>query len=84
MCPNYRAQHDTFCISGAEEGLGERRLESCLIRNSVNPALKALADPTRRHILRRMGDRKMSAGYLAQLFDMVKRPDLGARFVALD
>ena len=41
------------------------------IQNEVS---KALADPTRRQILRLLSDKDMSAGEIAQYFDMTKPP----------
>ena len=37
-----------------------------------NEVYKALADPTRRQILRLLSDKDMSAGEIAQYFDMTK------------
>ncbi|HIU01954.1 MAG TPA: winged helix-turn-helix transcriptional regulator [Candidatus Onthocola gallistercoris] len=37
-----------------------------------NEVFKALADPTRRQILRLLSDKDMSAGEIAQYFDMTK------------
>lgn len=37
-----------------------------------NEVFKALADPTRRQILRLLSDKDMSAGEIAQYFDMAK------------
>ena len=37
-----------------------------------NEVFKALADPTRRQILRVLSDKDMSAGEIAQYFDMTK------------
>ncbi len=49
----------------------------------MNDALfKALADPTRREILRRLRRREMSAGELAEGFDMSK-PSMSHHFTVL-
>lgn len=47
-----------------------------------NEAFKALADPTRREILRLLGQGEMSAGQLAERFDMTK-PSMSHHFSVL-
>ena len=47
-----------------------------------NDAFKALADPTRREILRLLRKREMTAGELAQRFDMTK-PTMSHHFAVL-
>ena len=39
---------------------------------SLNHTLKALADPTRREILKMLGDKNLSAGDIAKAFNMTK------------
>ena len=48
----------------------------------MNAIFKALADPTRRQILRLLGDREMTAGDLAGHFDMTK-PSMSHHFSVL-
>ncbi len=48
----------------------------------TNNVFKALADPTRREILRLLGKWEMSAGDLAQKFDMTK-PSMSHHFSIL-
>ena len=48
----------------------------------VNDAFKALADPTRRRILQLLQDGEMTAGELAQRFDMAK-PSVSHHFNVL-
>ena len=48
----------------------------------MNDAFKALADPTRREILRLLRQREMSAGDLAERFDMTK-PSMSHHFTVL-
>lgn len=48
----------------------------------TNNVFKALADPTRREILRLLGKGEMSAGELAQKFDMTK-PSMSHHFSVL-
>jgi DNA-binding transcriptional ArsR family regulator len=48
----------------------------------MNEAFKALADPTRREILRLLRQREMSAGELAERFDMTK-PSMSHHFAVL-
>jgi ArsR family transcriptional regulator, arsenate/arsenite/antimonite-responsive transcriptional repressor len=48
----------------------------------TNHVFKALADPTRREILRLLGKGEMSAGELAQKFDMTK-PSMSHHFAVL-
>lgn len=47
-----------------------------------NQAYKALADPTRREILRLLGRGEMTAGELAERFDMTK-PSMSHHFAVL-
>jgi DNA-binding transcriptional ArsR family regulator len=47
-----------------------------------NQAFKALADPTRREILRLLGKGEMTAGQLAERFDMTK-PSMSHHFAVL-
>lgn len=49
---------------------------------SSNQAFKALADPTRREILRLLRHGEMTAGDLAQRFDMTK-PSMSHHFAVL-
>ena len=49
---------------------------------ATNQAFKALADPTRRQILRLLGRREMTAGELAERFDMTK-PTMSHHFAVL-
>jgi ArsR family transcriptional regulator len=39
---------------------------------SLNHTLKALSDPTRREILKMLGDKNLSAGDIAKAFNMTK------------
>ena len=39
---------------------------------SLNHTLKALSDPTRREILKMLGDKNLSAGDIAKAFDITK------------
>ena len=48
----------------------------------TNQVFKALADPTRREILRLLGKGEMSAGELAERFDMTK-PSMSHHFAVL-
>lgn len=48
----------------------------------TNQVFKALADPTRREILRLLGQGEMSAGELAEKFDMTK-PSMSHHFAVL-
>ena len=48
----------------------------------TNEVFKALADPTRREILRLLGRGEMSAGELADRFDMTK-PSMSHHFTVL-
>jgi DNA-binding transcriptional ArsR family regulator len=48
----------------------------------MNNAFKALADPTRREILRLLRQGEMSAGQLAERFDMT-RPSMSHHFAVL-
>jgi ArsR family transcriptional regulator len=48
----------------------------------MNAIFKAIADPTRRQILRLLGDREMTAGELAENFDMTK-PSMSHHFAVL-
>src|SRR5438067_7784899 len=48
----------------------------------MNEAFKALADPTRRHILKLLRRGEMTAGQLAEHFDMAK-PSLSHHFSVL-
>ena len=48
----------------------------------MNDAFKALADPTRREILRLLGKGEMTAGRLAERFDMTK-PSMSHHFAVL-
>lgn len=43
-----------------------------IIETELQSTFRALADPTRRHILMRLGDRDMSIGELAQGFEMTR------------
>jgi ArsR family transcriptional regulator len=47
-----------------------------------NAVFKALADPTRRQVLRLLGRGEMTAGELAQRFDMTK-PSMSHHFAVL-
>ena len=49
---------------------------------ATNQAFKALADPTRRQILKLLGRREMTAGELAERFDMTK-PSMSHHFAVL-
>ena len=48
----------------------------------ANDAFKALADPTRREILRLLRKREMTAGEIAERFDMTK-PTMSHHFAVL-
>jgi DNA-binding transcriptional ArsR family regulator len=48
----------------------------------MNAIFKALADPTRRQVLRLLGDREMTAGELAEHFEMTK-PSMSHHFAVL-
>ena len=48
----------------------------------MNAVFKALADPTRRQILRLLGEREMTAGELAAHFEMTK-PSMSHHFSVL-
>jgi DNA-binding transcriptional ArsR family regulator len=48
----------------------------------MNAIFRALADPTRRQILRLLGDREMTAGDLAEHFEMTK-PSMSHHFSVL-
>jgi len=48
----------------------------------MDPIFKALADPTRRQILHRLREREMTAGELAEGFDLAK-PTLSGHFKVL-
>ncbi len=48
----------------------------------TNQVFKALADPTRREILRLLGHREMTAGELAERFDVTK-PSMSHHFTVL-
>jgi DNA-binding transcriptional ArsR family regulator len=48
----------------------------------MNAIFKALADPTRRQILRLLGNREMTAGDLAEHFEMT-RPSMSHHFSVL-
>jgi ArsR family transcriptional regulator len=48
----------------------------------MNAIFKALADPTRRQILRLLADREMTAGDLAEHFEMTK-PSMSHHFSVL-
>ena len=50
--------------------------------STSNETFKAIADPTRREILRRLRKREMSAGELADCFDMTK-PTMSHHFSVL-
>lgn len=43
-----------------------------IIETELQSTFRALADPTRRHILKRLGDREMNIGELAQGFEMTR------------
>ena len=49
---------------------------------ATNQIFKALADPTRREILRLLGHKEMTAGELAERFDMTK-PSMSHHFMVL-
>ena len=49
---------------------------------ATNTVFKALADPTRRQILRLLGRGEMTAGELAERFDMTK-PSMSHHFAVL-
>ena len=48
----------------------------------MNNVFKALSDPTRRHVLQLLRERPMTAGELADHFD-VSRPTMSAHFAVL-
>ena len=48
----------------------------------MNGVFKALADPNRRQILRLLGNREMTAGELAEQFEMTK-PSMSHHFAVL-
>ena len=50
--------------------------------NAINLAFKAIADPTRREILRMLRKQEMTAGELAERFDMTK-PSMSHHFAVL-
>jgi ArsR family transcriptional regulator len=50
--------------------------------NASNNAFKAIADPTRREILRMLRKEEMTAGELAERFDMTK-PTMSHHFAVL-
>ncbi len=50
--------------------------------NAINLAFKAIADPTRREILRMLRKEEMTAGELAERFDMTK-PSMSHHFAVL-
>lgn len=50
--------------------------------NAINHAFKAIADPTRREILRMLRSEEMTAGDLAERFDMSK-PSMSHHFAVL-
>jgi ArsR family transcriptional regulator len=50
--------------------------------NAINLAFKAIADPTRREILRMLRKEEMTAGDLAERFDMTK-PSMSHHFAVL-
>lgn len=50
--------------------------------NAINQAFKAIADPTRREILRMLRSEEMTAGDLAERFDMSK-PSMSHHFAVL-
>jgi ArsR family transcriptional regulator len=49
---------------------------------TINQAFKAIADPTRREILRMLRKEEMTAGELAERFDMTK-PSMSHHFAVL-
>lgn len=50
--------------------------------SAINLAFKAIADPTRREILRMLRKQEMTAGELAERFDMTK-PSMSHHFAVL-
>jgi ArsR family transcriptional regulator, arsenate/arsenite/antimonite-responsive transcriptional repressor len=52
------------------------------VAHSINQAFKAIADPSRREILRMLRKEEMTAGDLAQHFDMSK-PTMSHHFAVL-
>lgn len=50
--------------------------------SAINLAFKAIADPTRREILRMLRKEEMTAGELAERFDMTK-PSMSHHFAVL-
>lgn len=50
--------------------------------SAINQAFKAIADPTRREILHMLRKREMTAGELAERFDMTK-PSMSHHFSVL-
>ncbi len=50
--------------------------------SAAGSAFKAIADPTRREILRLLRDREMTAGEIAERFDMTK-PTMSHHFAVL-
>jgi ArsR family transcriptional regulator len=50
--------------------------------SAINQAFKAIADPTRREILRMLRKEEMTAGELAERFDMTK-PSMSHHFAVL-
>jgi len=52
------------------------------LNNEMNDVFKALADPTRRHILTLLKQRAMTAGEIAQHFK-VSKPTLSGHFTVL-
>lgn len=50
--------------------------------SAINQAFKAIADPTRREILRMLRAQEMTAGELADRFDMTK-PSMSHHFAVL-
>ena len=73
---------------GLADGLPVLQLlfDGCIIRpwsnNTMNEVFKALADPSRREILRLLGSGEKSAGDLAEHFDMTK-PSMSHHFAVL-
>jgi len=51
-------------------------------QNNMSEVYKALADPTRRRIIQLLRQREMSAGELAEYFDLAK-PTLSGHFAVL-
>jgi DNA-binding transcriptional ArsR family regulator len=52
------------------------------MKSAINLAFKAIADPTRREILRMLRKEEMTAGELAERFDMTK-PSMSHHFAVL-